>query len=53
MSFDFTYNNCLFILCGVDLKKPDAFVDDLRSVLSRKAAGKKYIFIFLHYPPGP
>jgi len=51
MSFDFTYNNCLFILCGVDLKKPDAFVDDLRGVLSRKAAGKKYIFLFLHYPP--
>ena len=51
MSFDFTYNNCLFILCGVDLKKPDAFVDDLRSVLSRKAAGKKYVFLFLHYPP--
>jgi hypothetical protein len=50
-SFDFTYNNCLFILCGVDLKKPDALVDDLRGVLSKKAAGKKHIFVFIHYPP--
>jgi Icc-related predicted phosphoesterase len=51
MSFDFTFNNCLFILGAVDLKKPEAFVDDLRSVLSAKAAGKKYIFLFLHFPP--
>lgn len=51
MSFDFTFNNCLFILCAVDLKNPGTFVDDLHSVLSRKAAGKKYIFLFLHYPP--
>ena len=50
-SFDFAYNNCLFILCGVDLKKPDGFVDDLRGVLSKKAAGKKHIFVFIHYPP--
>jgi hypothetical protein len=51
MRFDFTYNNCLFILCGVDLLKPGEFVDDLRGVLSKKAAGKKHIFVFLHYPP--
>ena len=51
MSFDFTFNNCLFILGAVDLKKPEAFVDDLRNVLSAKAAGKKYIFLFLHFPP--
>ena len=50
-SFDFTYNNCLFILCGVDLRKPGEFVDDLRGVLSKKAAGKKHIFVFIHYPP--
>jgi hypothetical protein len=50
-SFDFAYNNCLFILCGVDLQKPGEFVDDLRGVLSRKAAGKKHIFVFIHYPP--
>ena len=46
MSFDFTYNNCLFILCGVDLKKPDAFMDDLRSVLSRKARARNAFFSF-------
>jgi predicted phosphodiesterase len=50
-SFDFAYNNCLFILCGVDLKKPDTLVDDLRGVLSKKAEGKKHIFVFIHYPP--
>ena len=50
-SFDFTYNHCLFILCGVDLKRPEVFVDDLKSVLSKQAAGKKHIFIFLHFPP--
>ena len=49
--FDFTYSNCLFILCGVDLQKPDDFVDDLHRILSAKAAGKRHIFIFLHYPP--
>ena len=46
MRFDFTYNNCLFILCGVDLQKPEEFVDDLRRVLSKKAAGKRHIFVF-------
>ncbi len=51
MGFDFTFNNCLFILCGVDLQKPDDFIDDLHRVLSEKAAGKKHVFIFLHYPP--
>jgi Icc-related predicted phosphoesterase len=49
--FDFTYNNCLFVLCGVDLGQPDGFVDDLRRILSEKAAGKRHIFVFLHYPP--
>lgn len=50
-SFNFTYNHCLFILCGVDLKRPEGMVDDLKSVLSKQAAGKKHIFIFLHFPP--
>ena len=50
-SFDFTYNHCLFILCGVDLKRPEVSVDDLKSVLSKQAAGKKHIFIFFHFPP--
>jgi predicted phosphodiesterase len=51
MSFDFTFNNCLFILCGVDLNKPDAFLGGLRDVLAKNAPGKKYVFLFFHYPP--
>ncbi len=50
-SLDFTYNNCLFVLCGVDLQNPDHFVDHFHRVLSEKAAGKKHIFVFIHYPP--
>ncbi|MEW6025869.1 MAG: metallophosphoesterase [Planctomycetota bacterium] len=48
---DFVYNNCLFILCDGDAKSPVDYLDYLKSVLSQKAAGKKYIFVFTHYPP--
>ena len=49
--FDFTFNNCLFILCEVDLRNPTAYLDFLQDVLSKKGKGKKYIFVFRHYAP--
>jgi hypothetical protein len=50
-NFDFVFNNCLFILCGVDLKRPDEYLGYLRDTLSLKGRGKAHIFIFVHYPP--
>ena len=50
-NFDFVFNNCLFIICGVDLVKPADFISYLSDVLSRKSPGKKSIFVFVHYPP--
>lgn len=50
-NLDFVYNNCLFILCDGDGQSPENYLDYLRDVLSKKAADKKYIFIFTHYPP--
>ena len=49
--FDFIYNQCLFILCDVDPKRPTDYLNYLRRVLSEKGSGKKYIFVFIHYPP--
>ncbi len=51
MNFDFVFNNCLFILCGVDLKNPATFFNYLRDTLSKKREGKRHIFVFIHYPP--
>lgn len=51
MNFDFVFNNCLFIICGVDLKNPSHYLDYLRHTLSQKGSGKRYIFVFIHYPP--
>ncbi len=51
MNFDFIFNNCLFIICGVDLKNPVGFLNYLRETLSKKGEGKSYIFVFIHYPP--
>lgn len=51
VNFDFIYNECLFILCGVDLKSPHLFLDYLRNTLEQKSKGKRHIFIFIHYPP--
>jgi len=50
-SFDFVFNNCLFILCGIDLKNPTNYLSYLRETLSQKGKGKRSIFIFIHYPP--
>jgi Icc-related predicted phosphoesterase len=50
-NFNFVYNNCLFIICGIDAKNPTHYLDYLRDVLSQKRAGKKHIFVFSHLPP--
>jgi hypothetical protein len=50
-NFNFVYNNCLFILCGIDAKNPTHYLDYLRNVLSQKGAGKKHVFVFTHFPP--
>ena len=50
-NFDFIFNDCLFIICGVDLKSPALYVDYLRQALNNNGKGRKYIFIFIHYPP--
>ena len=49
-NLDFVFNESLFIICGVDLKRPADFIYFLRDVLSKKSAGKKHIFVFVHYP---
>jgi Icc-related predicted phosphoesterase len=50
-NFNFIYNNCLFIICGIDAKNPTYYLNYLRDALSQKGAGKKYIFVFTHFPP--
>ncbi|MBI5778499.1 MAG: metallophosphoesterase [Planctomycetes bacterium] len=50
-NLDFVYNNCLFIICDGSDRSPVNYLDYLRDVLSKKALGKKYIFVFTHYPP--
>ncbi len=49
-NFDFIFNDCLFVICGVDLKSPTLYLDYLRQVLSQKGKGRKHIFVFIHYP---
>jgi hypothetical protein len=50
-NFDFIFNDCLFIICGVDLRSPALYLDYLHDTLSQKGKGKKHIFVFIHYPP--
>ena len=50
-NFDFVYNNCLFIICGVDLNNSAAYLEYLHDTLSKKREGKKHVFVFVHYPP--
>lgn len=50
-NFDFVFNNCLFIICGFDRTKPTTYLNYLREVLSKRAGGKRHIFVFLHMPP--
>jgi hypothetical protein len=51
MNFDFIFNNCLFIICGVDLKNETSYLNYLRDTLSKKREGKRHIFVFVHFPP--
>jgi len=50
-NFDFIFNQCLFIICGVDLKNPTDYLNYLRNTLSKKGEAKRHIFVFIHYPP--
>lgn len=50
-NFDFTFNQCLFIICDIDPKNQTGYITFLRDVLFKKSEGKKYIFVFIHYPP--
>jgi hypothetical protein len=50
-SFDFVFNDCLFIICAVDMTNPAGYLDELRHTLSQKGADTKHIFVFVHYPP--
>jgi len=50
-NFDFLFNDCLFIICGVDLKSPALYLDYLRQALENRGKGRKHIFVFIHYPP--
>ena len=50
-NFDFTFNQCLFVLCGVDFNRPEAYLTHLQEALSKKGQGKKHIFVFVHFPP--
>jgi len=50
-NFDFCFNGCLFILCGIDWKEPPSYLHYLRKTLYQKGKGKRYIFLFVHFPP--
>jgi Icc-related predicted phosphoesterase len=50
-NFNFLFNDCLFILCEIDPRNLTGYLHYLRETLSPKGVGRKYIFIFLHYPP--
>jgi len=50
-NFNFVFNDCLFILCGVESIKQPSYLTYLRETLSKKAEGKRHIFIFIHHPP--
>ena len=50
-NFNFLFNGCLFIICEIDPRNPTGYLNYLREILSKKGLGKKYIFIFMHYPP--
>jgi hypothetical protein len=50
-NFSFTFNGCLFIICGIDSNDPSGYLNYLRNILSKDGKGKKHIFIFEHHPP--
>jgi hypothetical protein len=50
-NFSFTFNGCLFIICGIDSNDPGGYLNYLRNILSKDGKGKRHIFIFEHHPP--
>ncbi len=50
-NFNFIFNNCLFILCGVDARTPTAYLEYLHKILFEKAEGRRHVFVFLHFYP--
>ena len=48
--FSFVFNDCLFIICGIDAKDPGRYINTLKATLSEKAHGKRAIFVFMHLP---
>jgi len=52
MNFDFVFDECLFIICGIDPKNPKEYLNYLQNTLSNNWRGKRYIFLFIHHPPG-
>lgn len=50
-NFDFIFNDCLFIICGVDPKSPALYLEYLREALNHKGKERKHIFVFIHFPP--
>ena len=50
-NFDFIFNQCLFIICGIDLKTPSRYLNFLQDTLRREGKGKRHIFVFIHTPP--
>jgi hypothetical protein len=50
-NFHFIFNDCLFIISGMDAKNRASYLEYLRDTLSKEAARKRHIFIFLHHPP--
>ena len=50
-NFFFVFNQCLFVICGIDPSTPYEYLNFLRETLQREAPGKRYIFLFAHTPP--
>ncbi len=50
-NFSFVFNDCLFILCAVESIKEPSYLVYLQETLSKKAEGKRHIFVFIHHPP--
>jgi hypothetical protein len=50
-NFSFVFNHCLFIICGIDPRNKEGYLDYLRKTLSNRGKGEKHIFVFMHSPP--
>jgi 3',5'-cyclic AMP phosphodiesterase CpdA len=50
-NFNFIFNNCLFIMCGVDPQNPNTYLSYLSETLSKNGMNKIHIFVFIHFPP--